>query len=66
MSGSPVVKRHGANFDGINFTEGRIDLVGIYSERDGASSDESEAELDIVWHFNECVMPILESYGSDS
>ncbi len=66
MSGSPVIKKHGIKFDGVTFTEGRIDLVGIYSGRNGATSDESEAELGIVWHLKECVIPILESYDNDS
>jgi len=68
MSGSPVIKKQSIKIDrspnGIEIKEGRIDLVGVYSGRDSSSSEESEAELGIVWHFKECVLPILENYDS--
>lgn len=65
MSGSPVVKKHGMKVTndngGFRFTEGKVRLVGVYSGREKQGTDEYEAELGIVWKFNESVLPILES-----
>jgi len=68
MSGAPVLKKQTIkivkNSSGFEVTEGRIDLIGIYSGRDSSSQEEAEAELGLVWHFRESVIPILESYDS--
>ncbi len=40
----------------------KVEFIGIYSGRD-RKEVEYEAELGIIWPFQECLLPILESFG---
>jgi len=64
MSGSPVIKRENLKVTQdeakISFTEGNVNLIGIYSGRERQSKDEHEAELGIVWRMIECIIPTIE------
>ncbi len=66
MSGSQVVYKQELKVDiqpnEITKTEGRIDFIGIYSGRERQENTLFEAELGIVWHYKECLVPILDDY----
>jgi len=65
MSGSPVIQRERVRFEnkdgGVLITERVIKFVGVYSGRVGVTDIVGEAELGIVWPFQEYLVPILEN-----
>jgi len=64
MSGSPVIQKEPGNFfkegNKYKFTKGRINFLGIYSGRAEIRKNEYEAELGIVWPYEEYLLPILK------
>lgn len=63
MSGSPVmVKRHDVLGERHDMVANALDFVGIYSGRDRQERSEFEAELGLLWPYQECLIPIIEAY----
>lgn len=65
MSGSPVVKKHSMyirpNVGNLDFIDGNVELIGIYSGREIQGKDEYTAELGIVWDLKKSLGEILKN-----
>ena len=69
MSGSPVIQKERMKIENtgngkITASEGRINFIGIYSGRVGATEDEYQSELGVIWPFKQFLMPIIEAHQS--
>jgi len=42
------------------FAHEKLDFMGLYSSRDRQEETECEAELDMVWPYKDCLLPILK------
>jgi len=66
MSGSPVIVRKTASMvdcahnGTATFTNGALNLVGVYSGRERTEKELNEAELGIVWSLRDGLLPILK------